>query len=278
MPARTRGGDNYSPKGNNTHGSNEFHYQGKDCLRCHTAGAKATVVPFTMAGTVYKDILGSEPLAGAEVILLDSAGKTISMTTNAAGNFMTQTPIAKDASGKGTYKTWILSPDGKTLPMVTMTSGSCNMHHAPLVYRGTMWAGAWSAAPNAPAQGVSFSRDVLAILNAKCMPCHAPLSDGEKNLPDAKTGTYDLTAGVDLTEYDAIIEVDNSTMPPTLISRKGVSGRPLVNLTNVDTTPFDDRENSLILEKMLGPETAHGGGRIAVNKNDQDFYTFLLSI
>jgi hypothetical protein len=274
IPARPNGvgADNYSPNGNNTQGSNEFHYAGKDCLRCHVAGAKASVVPFTMAGTVYKDLLGSEPLAGAEVVLLDAAGTVISMTTNAAGNFMTQTPIAEDPGSTATpkartYKTWILGVDGTVLPMVTMTSSSCNQHHSPFVWRGAMWAGSWSAAPNAPLptdpfdeeHEVSFNRDVLPILGAKCLPCHAPANE-ERLLVDRKVGTYDYTAEFDLVEYDSLI--DDTGLP-----RHGITGRPLINLENP--------EDSLLLAKMLGPETSHGGGKIAVNKNDRDYQTLL---
>ncbi|MFZ5862082.1 MAG: hypothetical protein ACOYXR_04450 [Nitrospirota bacterium] len=267
------GFDNYKAKGNNTQGSNEFHYQGKDCLRCHTANAKAAVVPFTMAGTVYKDLLGSEPLAGAEVVLLDGAGHVISMTTNAAGNFMTQTPIAEDPNSTATpkartYKTWILGVDGTVLPMVTMTSGSCNQHHTPFVWRGAMWAGSWSAAPKAPLPSdtnskVSFNRDVLPIFGAKCLPCHAP-TNAERLLADdlKAAGTkYDYTAEFDLVEYDSVI--DKATGLP----RHGISGRPLINL--------DHPEDSLLLAKMLGPETSHGGGKIATSRNDRDYQTLL---
>jgi hypothetical protein len=269
VPARPNGvgADNYLPKGNNTRGSNEFHYIGKDCLRCHVAGGKAPGYPFTMAGTIYKDILGSEPLKGAEVVLLDASGKVISMTTNTAGNFMTQTEIAEDPNDPAkarTYKTWILSPDGKILPMVTMTASSCNQHHSPFVWRGAMWAGSWSAAPNAPLPSdlvsrVSFNRDVLPILGAKCLPCHAPANE-ERLLVDRKVGTYDYTAEFDLVEYDSLI--DDTGLP-----RHGITGRPLINLENP--------EDSLLLAKMLGPETSHGGGKIAVNKNDRDYQTLL---
>lgn len=273
VPARPNGvgADNYVPKGNNTQGSNEFHYIGKDCLRCHVAGGKAPGYPFTMAGTVYKDILGSEPLKGAEVVLLDASGKVISMTTNAAGNFMTQTEIAEDPNDPArarTYKTWILNPDGKILPMVTMTASSCNQHHSPFVWRGAMWAGSWSAAPSAPLPTdphdpdhmVSFNRHVLPILGAKCLPCHAP-ANAERLLVDRKVGTYDYTAEFDLVEYDSLID------EVTRLPRHGISGRPLINL--------EKPEDSLLLAKMLGPETSHGGGKIAVNRNDRDYQTLL---
>ena len=268
VPARQKGKDNYPPRGSTTYGSNAFHYVGKDCLSCHTADKKAAAFPFSMAGTVYKDILGSEPLEGAEVIILDSAGTVIAMTTNAAGNFMTTAAIA-DANPDPnvttrTYKTWVVGPDGKVLPMVTMTSGSCNMHHTPLNRRGTMWAGSWSAAPNANAPTpVSYTKDVSAIFAAKCTPCHVPAPDFEKLLDRGKPEQYDYTGGFDLVQYNSIM---NDEVSPAQV-RNAPSGRPYLNLAQ----PAD----SLLLAKMLGDERSHGGGRIAVNTSDKDYQTLL---
>lgn len=281
VPAnRTKGADNYQPTTTpRTYGSNEFHYTGKDCLRCHTPGGKADLFAFTMAGTVYKDILGSEPLAGAEVVILDSKGKVISMTTNAAGNFMTQTEIADanpdPAKTERTYKTWVLGPDGKILPMVTMTSGSCNMHHTPLNRRGALWAGSWSAAPEAAtAEHISHTKHVAPIFAAKCVPCHVPAPDREKKLAEPLKGLaagagYDYTAGFDLTQYDSII--DDEKVVDGVVTQAQVktapSSRPFLNLAHP--------EDSLILAKMLGDERSHGGGKIAANTSDQDYQTLL---
>ncbi len=285
--ARSKGADNYTPTGSTVHGANEFHYTGKDCLRCHAEGQKAQAVPFSMAGTVYKDILGTEPLAGAEVVILDSTGKVISMTTNAAGNFMTQTEIA-DADPSPTvtnrmYKTWVLGPDGKILPMVTMTSGSCNMHHTPFNRRGAMWAGSWSAAAPDAAQAIaandtsfqfSYTKHVAPIFAAKCVPCHVPAPDAEKNIKEPLKGTtavYDYTGGFDLVQYDSFIDDEASPIE----SKTAPSGRKYVILEDDAATAHDDREDSLILAKMLAPETGHGGGKLAASRNDPDYQTIL---
>ncbi|MFQ5589331.1 MAG: hypothetical protein ACE5F7_10880, partial [Nitrospiria bacterium] len=259
----------------------------KDCLRCHKAGEKAESVPFSMAGTVYKDNLGSEPIAGAEVVILDANGKVISMTTNAAGNFMTQVEIADanpdPAKVDRYYKTWVLGPDGTVLPMLTMTSHSCNMHHNPFNRRGALWAGSWSAAPDAAAATtVSFKKHVLPIFAAKCAPCHVPtdgiLKDRLGNVypaghsKEGKPLEYDYTAGFDLLRYEAIL--DDST--GTVVSKTApVSGRKFFNLTDDPATAKDEREDSLMLVEMLAPETAHAGGTIAVDKNDPDYKTLL---
>lgn len=285
VPERTVGADNYVSQGSTVFGSNAFHYPGKDCLRCHKVGQRAESVPFSMAGTVYKDIVGSEPIAGAEVIILDATGTIISMTTNAAGNFMTQVEIA-DADPDPDkvdrkYKAWVLGPDGTVLPMVTMTSHSCNMHHSPFSRRGALWAGSWAAAPDAaanPAMPVSFTKHVLPIFAAKCAPCHVP-TNGKLKEPlkgiDPVTGedyVFDYTAGFDLLRYEAILDDTSGT----LVSKTAPqSGRNFLNLTDDPETEKDEREDSLILMEMLAPETAHAGGTLAVDRNDPDYQTLL---
>lgn len=74
------------------------HMAGEDCGICHTPGGKADPdntgqYVFTMAGTLYEDKAARKPLAGGEVILQDSAGNVISMTSNEVGNFWTYAPL-----------------------------------------------------------------------------------------------------------------------------------------------------------------------------------------
>lgn len=70
------------------------HMAGEDCGICHTPGGKAPDHVFTMAGTLYEDKGARKPLAGGEVILQDSEGNVISMTSNESGNFWTYAPLA----------------------------------------------------------------------------------------------------------------------------------------------------------------------------------------
>jgi hypothetical protein len=63
----------------------EFMAPGRDCLPCHRQGGMAAVAPYTVAGTWR---------AGqGDVVVVDSAGKTVTMTPNAAGNFHTSEPL-----------------------------------------------------------------------------------------------------------------------------------------------------------------------------------------
>ncbi len=65
---------------------------GENCLTCHSGGENS----FTAAGTIFTkpDDPSSAGLAGATVILTDATGKQVTLTTNSAGNFYTDEPLA----------------------------------------------------------------------------------------------------------------------------------------------------------------------------------------
>jgi len=246
---RVVGVDNYIPEGSKIHGANEFHLSGQDCLRCHAEGGKADTIPFTMAGTIWKDRLASEPLAGAEVVFYDISGEVVSMTTNAAGNFMTQRDIAKDEEGRLMFKSWVLGPDGRVQPMRLLTGVSCNTHHGPFGQKGPIWAGSLSPLAEVPAGDVSFREHLLPIFESTCNTCHGP------RRPDDARFAY-----LALTSYAGLMRADRTDLPDF---------RPVIN-----TTPGDEAE-SLLLVKMLGPEITHGGGKIAIDENDTSYRTIL---
>lgn len=219
---------------------NQFHYAGEDCGICHTPNGKAPNHVFTMSGTIYRDRLGRVPLPGAEIVLKDSAGKVISMTSNEVGNFFTYAPIASDPAGwdatKGAaenqanpgtwrYKAWVRHGD-KVTPMVTVApvGGStvprmgCGMHHGPTGSRGALHVG-FDTLPSYPATGVSFKRHVLPILRNKCKACHMPKSANPTTT--YPTGvTFDYSGGLDLSAYSkdagslkGMMDVVNVTTP-----------------------------------------------------------------
>ncbi len=195
---------------------NGLHMAGNDCGICHTPGGKATSFPFSMAGTLFKDKAGTQPLANGEIILQDVQGNVISMTSNEAGNFFTYAAIASDpvkgsdpaASGTWTYKAWVKYGD-TARPMVTIapvggSSGttarmSCNMHHGWQGSRGSLSAGRFATLSSYPSTGLSFKQHVLPILKNKCKACHVPGSSS----PTTTYGStiYDYSGGLDLSSY-----------------------------------------------------------------------------
>lgn len=195
---------------------NGLHMAGNDCGICHTPGGKAGSFPFSLAGTLFKDKAGTQPLEGGEIIARDVKGNVISVTSNEAGNFFTYTPIAPDpvkgsdpaVSGTWTYKAWVKYGD-TVRPMVTiapvggMTSAarmSCNMHHGWQGSRGSLSAGRFATLSSYPASGLSFKQHVLPILKNKCKACHVP---GSMNpIVTYGSAVYDYSGGLDLSGYN----------------------------------------------------------------------------
>ncbi len=205
VPTTTPGSDNGPGAGT--------HNAGEDCGICHTPGGKAGNYIFTVGGTAYADRAARKPLKGAEIILMDSSGKVISMTSNETGNFWTFTPIANnpcatdskgnklytlDGSGNciptvpatdtrtWEYKAWVKYGD-QTRHMATIapigggTTGpsstarmSCNMHHAGMGSRGGLWGTGNPTLASYPTSSLSFKRHIFPIFRMKCVPCHVP--------------------------------------------------------------------------------------------------------
>ena len=209
---------------------NRFHNQGDDCGICHAPGRKAAVnaagadITFTVAGTMYKDKMGREPLEGAEVIFVDAASNVISCTTDKAGNFYTQTPIASDpASGLAAdnpsswrYKNWIKYGD-QVIPMITIAPVGgmstprmgCGMHHNPKGARGALFIDVKPTLATYPATNISFKKHVLPIFRAKCKSCHLPRTTPTGNMHTyttthgATAGQYQYDGGLNLMSYSA---------------------------------------------------------------------------
>ncbi len=80
---------------------------GADCMSCHRAGGNASARVWTVAGTVARRRRRLPPpvtpgagsgcpggLEGVQVLLSDVNGQSLTLTTNAAGNFYTDQPLA----------------------------------------------------------------------------------------------------------------------------------------------------------------------------------------
>lgn len=62
------------------------HRPGQPCLLCHD-GALGDPQEFSVAGTVYQQVGSSAAVDGAQVLLTDAKGSSVTATTNTAGNF-----------------------------------------------------------------------------------------------------------------------------------------------------------------------------------------------
>jgi len=120
---------------------------GTDCMSCHSATqsldclqppCRASYKPWTVAGTIYGDP-NADPEAGVpnvQVLIVDSAGKQLTLVSNAAGNFYTQEPLTFPLASlmiQSTDQRMVmdLHPDFSlpTNPDGTEAIGSCNLCH-----------------------------------------------------------------------------------------------------------------------------------------------------
>lgn len=259
-----------------------LHQAGEQCGSCHTMGGAAEAYLWTASGTLYADRAGKAVLPGGEIILQDRAGKVISMTANAAGNFWTTAPIASnpytvvshggvtdllyvlDADGKlvkpadpddprtWIYKAWVRS-GSSVRPMVTIapvgsTSGmymSCNMHHSPKGSRGALWVSPDPMLPSYPASGLKYSKHIQPILNGKCNPCH--ISGNTKTRLVTKSDIDTPSTSLDFSCSLDLVNYKGSKVSGVV--KRGV--RSVVNTANP--------EQSLLLQKTV-PGALHGGG------------------
>jgi hypothetical protein len=106
-------------------GSSRMH-PGRACIDCHSQSREGP--RFAIAGTVYPT--GHEPndcnaadVGGAQVVITDANGATLTLNANAVGNFYTSHAVALPYRAKVTYM-------GRTRAMsAAQTSGDCNACH-----------------------------------------------------------------------------------------------------------------------------------------------------
>ena len=294
------GKDNGPPEGG-------LHYAGEDCGICHTPGGKAGKHVFTASGTLYQDRFGSIPLVGAEVILQDIRNKTLSMTTNKAGNFWTTAQIgsnptsvashsgmthllySRDADGKLTpadptdsrtwqYKAWLKNGDAIssmiTIAPVGGATGttprmSCNMHHSPLGSTGAAWASQAHALSAYPKDNVSFERHVQPIMQAKCAPCHVPGSRMTRLVNETDLRDQDPTT-LDYSDGNDFTTYAGSTY--TIGSGAGAHEEQKGGVFDA-TDPTAPDESALLLTPKIrapGSTVEHPGGGFWT-KDDADY-------
>ncbi|RME28292.1 MAG: hypothetical protein D6798_02720 [Deltaproteobacteria bacterium] len=101
---------------------------GADCLACHQQG----LMPggedepnkwYTVAGTVFTDLQGTDGESGAIIRVTDSVGTTVEMTSSSAGNFYSRTALTPPLSAE-------VEVGGSVQAMATpVDTGACNSCH-----------------------------------------------------------------------------------------------------------------------------------------------------
>ena len=102
---------------------------GEACLTCHGGSGGGEAPLFTLAGTVYptahepNDCVGAVNGGGSVVTVLDAAGRTITMTPNAVGNFYYAGAVTFPVTAR-------ITRNGLARSMTTpQSNGNCNSCH-----------------------------------------------------------------------------------------------------------------------------------------------------
>ncbi|MFM2069170.1 MAG: hypothetical protein RLZZ584_4079 [Pseudomonadota bacterium] len=101
---------------------------GEDCVACHRPGGSAAEHPFSIGGTVYASAQApaNAGIAGVTVVVTDARGQTVSMTTNAAGNFYSTAALSLPLQAAHVLR------NGVRKDMATSSfTGACASCHTP---------------------------------------------------------------------------------------------------------------------------------------------------
>jgi hypothetical protein len=100
---------------------NGNHNAGANCQTCHNGNGAAPL--WTVAGTIYRDLQGTAPVAGATIIVTDANGAELRLISASNGNFYTGAAVAFPV-------TVVASRCPDTQPMLAAQQvGSCNGCH-----------------------------------------------------------------------------------------------------------------------------------------------------
>jgi hypothetical protein len=100
------------------------HNAGQACLTCHD-GNTADAPLWTVAGTLYDSATGTAPLPGGTIILTDSVGTTIKLTSGDNGNFFTSQTVVFPVRATASR-----CPDTQAMAQPQQV-GDCNSCHGP---------------------------------------------------------------------------------------------------------------------------------------------------
>lgn len=98
-------------------------FPGSDCQSCHRADGSAGSTVFSAAGTVFVSPFCRDGRPGATVILRDSTGREVRLTTSELGNFATTVELAPP------LRAMVAFDGGLRMMRSELQHGSCNSCH-----------------------------------------------------------------------------------------------------------------------------------------------------
>lgn len=99
---------------------------GNNCLRCHSPTGEASTRPFSFGGTVFPkaDAEACDGVEGVTIRVRDSAGKQVSVVSNAVGNFWSAEPLTPPFTMEAEYGGRVAKMPGDS------PSGGCALCHS----------------------------------------------------------------------------------------------------------------------------------------------------
>jgi len=167
--------DDNDSEGNEDDDDDETHNAGKNCLTsgCHSDGKEHA---FSVGGTIYDDIYGTNARSGATIKVTDANGKSVLLTSDNLGNFYSERNLTTPLTISASYR-------GRTVTMpISASDGGCNsdgchttsaegrifINTNDLDLTGTVTG----ESTGGTSSEISYTGDIKSILDAKCISCH----------------------------------------------------------------------------------------------------------
>ena len=168
----------------------ESHNAGRNCLTsgCHSGSGEEH---FSVGGTIYTDADGTDARVEAEIKVVDTNGRTTTLTSDQLGNIFTEKSVNAPFTITVSYQ-------GREVKMPSEASvGGCNAdgcHVSGYAGRGVfistndldLTGTVTENSSDGGSSEISYNSDIKAILDAKCVSCHQ--SGGVKS--DVPLTTY----------------------------------------------------------------------------------------
>ncbi len=156
-------------------GDEGSHNAGRNCLTsgCHSGSGEEH---FSIGGTIYTDADGPEVRVGAKIKVIDTNGRTTTLTSDQLGNFHTGRSMEAPFTITASYQ-------GREVKMPSEASGGgCNADgchvsgNAGRVFISTndldLTGTVTESSSDEGSSEISYNSDIKAILDAKCVSCH----------------------------------------------------------------------------------------------------------
>ncbi|HHT9114299.1 MAG TPA: carboxypeptidase-like regulatory domain-containing protein [Candidatus Wunengus sp. YC65] len=248
------GGEEGGEGGEGDEGS---HNAGRNCLTsgCHSGSGEEH---FSIGGTIYTDADGTDARVGAEIKVVDTNGRTTTLTSDQLGNFHT-------GKSMGAPFTITASYQGREVKMPSeASSGGCNadgchvVGSAGRVFISTddldLTGTVTESSSDGGSSEISYNSDIKAILDAKCISCHQ--SGGVKS--DVPLTTY-----AEVTDTKLVTPGSADSLLIKKLNKDLSEGTMWVNLNS--TSEYNKIKDWIVVYNAQEYSSSQGSGGAAIS-------------